>query len=277
MILLLLLLWKPSQTFANKLILYTDNDSYGKVNQNKTWYLALGEPAFANFADIKVPSNFFLLGPAGKKEKLTLLRKELFDPWFNQRRIAYETKLSVSEPGDYILCIEGEDYLIGRGKIVKPFAKAVFHVERELNWDKPCGFDLEIKSFTRPYGLQPGALLWGQALYQGEPLSSGEIEAERLRLKLNPQALPKDSTGEVNLPIFKKRVKLDDRGYFYVNFEEEGWWVITVSLPRGTKTFGNQNYPLELQSHLWIYVHSSIEKKRPKKTKNTSKSKIIPN
>jgi len=261
----LILLLKGLPSYASKLILFTDNDSFGRSQQEKIWHLALGEPAFANFFDLKVPQQYFLLEPKGKREKLTLFREELFDPWFNQPRIAYSAKILVKEQGDYILCFEGEDLLVDRGKLVKPFAKTVYHVEREGAWDRLCGFDLEIKPFTRPYGLRAGALFWGQALYQGEPLTEGEVEVERLRKKLSPKALPKDSTGEVNLPIFRKTTKLDERGYFWVNFEEEGWWVITIKLPRGFKTFGNQNYPLELQSHLWIYVYSPGEERKQKK------------
>ncbi|MCS7198842.1 MAG: DUF4198 domain-containing protein [Caldimicrobium sp.] len=263
-ILLCFFIWSPYLASANKLILYTDNDSYGSTNQEKIWYIAFGDPALAKFLDLKVPTQFFLLDPTGKKNKIVLMREELFDPWFNQKRIAYKTKLMVREQGDYLLCIEGDEFLVGRGKIIKPLAKAVFHVEQELNWDGLCGFELEIKVFTRPYGLPVGALFWGQVLYQGEPLNQGEVEVERLRLKLNPQTLLKDSTGAVNLPLYKKTTKLDQRGYFLVNFEEEGWWVITVRLPRGVKTFGNQNYPFELQSHLWLYVYPFESKKKPK-------------
>mgnify|MGYP001772975218 CR=1 FL=1 len=278
-LLIFLLILTPAripQALAQKLILYTDNDSYGRMNQEKTWIIGYGEPAYANFFDTRVPARFFLKTPEGKDEKLTLLRRELFDPWFNQKRIAFETKITPKVKGDFLLCIEGEDTLAGRGILLKDYAKALFHVEKEGPWDSMCAFELEIRPFTRPYGLQRGALFWGQVLYQGEPVVNGTIEAERLRLKLNPQALPLDSTREVNYPIFKKQTRLDDRGYFFVNFEEEGWWVLSVSLPRGTKAYGNQRYPYELRSHLWLYVYSQggTERKGPLKTPSKKKKTI---
>lgn len=272
--LFILTLAKIPQAFAQKLILYTDNDSYGRINQEKTWIIGYGEPGYANFFDIRVPARFFMKTPEGKTEKLTLLRRELFDPWFNQKRIAFETKITPKVKGDFLLCIEGEDTLTGRGILLKDFAKAPFHVETEEPWDAMCDFELEIRPFTRPYGLQRGVLFWGQVLYQGEPVVNGTIEAERLRLKLNPQALPLDSTREVNYPIFKKQTRLDERGYFFVNFEEEGWWVLSVSLPRGTKAYGIQRYPYELKSHLWLYVYSQIAPKRPEKASSKKKKTI---
>lgn len=248
------LLFSFKELLAQKLILYTDNDSFGKVGFEKIWILARGEPAFANFFDLKVPQRSFLLTPKDKVEKLTLLRKRLFDPWFNTPRIAYEIRVKASERGDFLLCIEGDETLGEKNKVQKNYAKAVFHVEREFLWDRLCGFELEIKPFTRPYGLKKGALFRGQILYEGKPLKEVEVEVERLRLKLNPQELPKDSTGEINLPLFSKKVKSDDRGFFYTNFEEEGWWVLTVRFQRGIKAYGNKSYPFEILSHFWLYI-----------------------
>lgn len=251
---LLLILTSFSHSLGAKLILYTDNDSYGRRGETKVWYIALGEPAFSNFLDLKPPAQFFLLTPKGDREKLSLLRREFFDPWFNQKRIGYETRILPEENGDYLLCLEGEDILTVRGTLQKPTAKAVFHVYEEKGWNRLCGFELEIKPLTRPYGLRAGALFWGQVLYFGEPVSDVEIEVERLRVKLNPMALPRDSTGEINVPVLRKTTKVDERGHFVVNFEEEGWWSVNVRLPRGVKTFGNQQFSYELLTSLWIYV-----------------------
>lgn len=255
-----------SQVLGAKLILYTDNDSYGRKGETKVWYIALGEPAFGSFSDLKAPTQFYILTPKGEKERLPLLRREFFDPWFNQKRIGYETRVSPGENGDYILCFEGDEILTLRGTLQKPSAKAYFHVGESRAWDRLCGFELEIKPLTRPYGLRAGALFWGQVLYYGEPLSEAEVEVERLRKKLNPFALPKDSTGEINIPLMKKTTKLDERGYFVVNFEEEGWWSISVRIPRGVKIYGNQQFNYELQTSLWIYVFdpSSSSPKRRK-------------
>lgn len=240
---------------AQKLILYTDNDSYGKVGQEKSYILARGEPAFANFFNLKVPSHYFFLTPKRDKRKITLYRRTLYDPWFNISRIAYEIKINPEEKGDYLLCIEGDDTLNQEGKLQKSFAKTVLHVEKESVWDNFCGFPLEIKPFTRPYGLKRGALFRGQILLEGKPLKEAELEIERLRLKLNIEELPKDSTGEINIPLFIKKIKTDERGYFYTNFEEEGWWVITAKVLKGVKVYGNKTYPFQMQTHLWIYVY----------------------
>jgi len=243
-----------SDLTAQILILYTDNDSYGRVGKEKIFTLAEGQPAFANFFDLKVPSHFFIITPKGERQKLTLLRKKLYDPWFNTPRIAYEIKIQPKEAGDYLLCIEGDDTLTLNGTLKRSYAKTLFHVQKETSWDRFCGFPLEIKPLTRPYGLKKGVLFRGQVLYESKPLKEIEIIVERLRFKLNPSELPKDSNEEINVPLFLKKLKTDNQGFFYTNFEEEGWWVITAKFPRGVKSYGNKMYPYELQTHLWIFV-----------------------
>lgn len=251
----------PLASFGNKIILYTDNDSYGSPNQEKKWYIAYGEPAFANFYDLKVPDQFFIITPKGEKQKLTLLRRELFEPWLNQPRIAFETQILPKEKGDYLICIEG-DNLLGQRSLVRSMVKTVFHVQREEKWDNLCGFELEIKPFTRPYGLRIKSLFWGQVLFEGEPLTNGTIIVERLRTKLNPKALPLDSTQNINYPILQKTTRLDNNGYFFVNFEEPGWWLISVVTDRGVKVYGNQKLPYLLTAELWIYVFDFPKSKK---------------
>jgi len=257
---LLFFFLNSTNLFAQKLILYTDNDSYGKIKQEKRFILAYGEPAFASFSNLKPPKAYFLISPKGEKKKFVLFRKELFDPWYNVKRIAYEIRLIPEESGDYLLCLEGDEALTQGGKVQKSFLKAVFHVEREGGWDRSCGFELEIQPYTRPYGLKKGALFRGKVLYQSEPLKEAEVTVERLRLKLNLKEIERDSTGEINFPIYQKRVKTDERGFFITNFEEAGWWLITVKVQRGFKRYGNQNYPYELTSELSLYVFPESKK-----------------
>jgi len=64
-------------------------------------------------------------------------------------------------------------------KLIKIFAKAPFHVEIEKGWDNLCGFDLEIKPYTRPYGFKEKGIFWGQVWYKNKPLENGTIEIKR--------------------------------------------------------------------------------------------------
>lgn len=279
-LLIILFLLSPTLTYANKIILYSERDAFGKVNQEKSWVIAYGEPAVANFYDLKLPLNFFTITPNATKEKVTLFRRELYDPWFNQPRIAYETKILPKEQGDYLICLEGENFLGKRG-IGKFLVKTIFHVEKESTWDNLCGFELEIKPFTRPYGLRENSLFWGQVLLDGEPLENGTVTVERLRTKLNPKFLPYASTKEINLPLLQKTTRLDKRGYFWVNFEEEGWWLISLSFERGLKMYANQYYPYYLIAQLWIYIanlppETKIYKSPPSKNKAKTKSTGTP-
>jgi len=269
----LFFLFLANKSFAQKPILFTSDEKrplvkpqvervdnpYGKVQAEKIFTVAYGQPAFANFLDFAPPERAFLL-TQNDSVRLTPIRKEIFDPWFNKPRIAYSFALKPELPGDYILCIETKNMLEPGDVVRKHFAKTVFHVERERGWDRLCGFDLEIKPHTRPYGLVSKVVFWGRVLYQGEPLSEGTVTVERLRVKPF-EKLPRLGTGEINLPVLQKTTLLREDGSFFVNFEEEGWWVVSFTLRRGVTTYGNHEYPFELSTHLWVYVFPQAEVK----------------
>ncbi len=271
--LLLFLLLLVNQSFAQKPIIYSSpkkgpldtaqvekvDNPYGKVKVEKVFTVAYGQPAFANFLDFAPPERAFLLTQNGSI-RLNPLRKEVFDPWFNKPRIAYSLALNPDLPGDYILCIETKNTIEPGDVVRKHFAKTVFHVEREKGWDRLCGFDLEIKPYTRPYGLTAGVVFWGRVLYQGEPISEGAITVERLRVK-PLEKLPKFGTGEINYPVLQKTTLIREDGSFFVSFEEEGWWVVSFNLRRGVITYGNHEYPFEISTHLWVYVFPQGESK----------------
>lgn len=251
-----------SPTYAYKLFIITLPDNYGKVKKEKLFYIGRAEPAFGVIYDLKPPQKFFLLSPNNNQTKITLLRTEYEDKALNIKRIGYQIKLIPEEKGDYYICIESDYYLTRELKLTKSFAKVPFHVEVERNWDNMCGFDLEIKPYTRPYGFNNKGIFWGQVFYKGKPLEETIVEFERFSpVFLSLEELPKDSYGDINYPYLKKTVKTNKEGFFVVSLEEPGWWVITVKKEAGVKALGNNFYPLELVNHFWIYVFPSKEKR----------------
>lgn len=245
-------------SFAYKLFVITLSDNYGKLRKEKIFYLGNSEPSFGIIHDLKPPKKFFLLTPNHDKIKLTLLRTEYEDQSLNIKRIGYQTKIIPEHKGDYYLCIEGDFVLDREGKLLKHFSKTPFHVEIEKGWDNLCDFDLEIKPQTRPYGFREHSIFWGQVWYKNKPLETGIVEVEKFSPSFIPyEDLPKDSYGEINYPYLKKTVKISKNGFFVVSFEEPGWWLITIRKKSGAKYYGNTLYPVELVSHLWIYVYPS--------------------
>lgn len=252
---LIFLLFESS--FAYKLFVITFPDNYGKVKKEKIFYLGNSEPSFGIIYDLKPPKKFFLLTPNQSKIKLSLLRTQYEDQSLGVKKIGYQTKIIPEDKGDYYLCIEGDFFLGKEGKILKHFSKTSFHVELEKGWDNLCEFDLEIKPQTRPYGFRKHGIFWGQVWYKKKPLENGIVEVEKFSPFFIPyEDLPKDSYGEINYPYLKKTVKISKNGFFVVSFEEPGWWVITVRKRLGIKSYGNALYPVEIISHLWIYVYS---------------------
>jgi hypothetical protein len=249
-----------SPSSAYKLFIISFPDNYGKTKKEKVFYVGAAEPAFGTIYDLKPPKKFFLLPPDKKPVKITLFRTKYEDKALNLERIGYKIQLSLEVKGDHYICIESDYYLTRDLKLIKSFAKVPFHVEIEKGWDNFCGFDLEIKPYTRPYGFSDKGIFWGQVLYNYKPLSNVIVEFERFSpVFLNLEDLPKDSYGEINYPYLKKTVKTNKDGFFVVSLEKPGWWVLTVKRGAGTKTFGNTSYPVEIASHFWIYVLSSKE------------------
>ena len=285
---LLFFLFLANKSFAQKPILFTSDEKkssvnpqfervdnpYGKVQAEKIWTVAYGQPAFANFLDFAPPERAFLLTQNGSV-RLTPLRKEIFDPWFSKPRIAYSLALKPELPGDYILCIETKNMIEPGDVVRKHFAKTVFHVEKEKGWDRLCGFDLEIKPYTRPYGLVSKVVFWGRVLYQGEPISEGTVTVERLRVKPF-EKLPKFGIDEINFPVLQKTTLLREDGSFFVSFEEGGWWVVSFNLRRGGSTYGNREYPFELSTHLWVYVFPQGEGKAKQEKPKEKKKRLSP-
>ncbi|PMP65659.1 MAG: hypothetical protein C0190_06520 [Thermodesulfobacterium geofontis] len=247
-----------SSSFAYKLFIISFPDNYGKVKKEKIFHIGAAEPAFGFIYDLKPPEKFFLLSPDKKQTKITLFRTKYDDKALNIKRIGYKIQLIPETKGDYYICIESDYFLTRDLKLVKSFAKVPFHVEIEKGWENLCGFDLEIKPYTRPYGFTNKGIFWGQVLYNGKPLPNGTVEFERFSpVFLSLEDLPKDSYGEINYPYLRKTVKTNKEGFFVVSLEEPGWWVLTIKRSAGTKTLGNSFYPVEIANHFWIYVFPS--------------------
>lgn len=264
LIFLLTFLFFPGTSFGYQVFLISLPDNYGALKKEKIFYVGAAEPAFGLILDLKTPKNLYILLPNGTTEKPTFLKTEFFDRSLNTKRVGYKFKFSPSNEGDHLLCLES-DYTLLRDKTVGKFlVKTPFHVVKETYQKNLCNFDLEIKPYTRPYGFKKHGVFWGQVWYQNKPLSSGEIEVEYFSpVFLREEDLPKDSYGQINYPYLKNKVRLSKNGFFVVSFEHPGWWVITVKVRSGEKTYGNQKYPLYLIHHLWIYVFSD------KKEQNT--------
>ena len=155
-----------NQAYAQKPIVFTPDHPYGKVNTEKVFTLAYGQPAFANFLDFARPERAFLITQNGSLP-LTPIRKEIFDPWVNKPKIAYSLNINPNLIGDYLLCVETKNIAEPGDIVRKHFVKTVLHVEKELGWDRLCGFDVKIKPYTRPYGLVPGEVFWGKGPLSG--------------------------------------------------------------------------------------------------------------
>ncbi len=245
----------PYLSFAYEVFSISVPDNYGLTGKEKVFYIGAGEPAFGLIYDLKPPEKVFLLSPNGTFNKLTLLREEFIDKALNTKRIGYKIKIIPKIKGDYYICIESDYTLTKDGILNKFLVKTPFHVGIEKGWDNFCGFDLEIKPYTRPYGFRKNGIFWGQVFYKNKPLENGTVEAERFSpVFLRLEDLPKDSYGEINYPYLKKTVKITKNGFFIMSLEEPGWWVLTVRVKNGKKFYANNIYPVELIHHFWIYV-----------------------
>ena len=252
---IILIFFFPKFLFSALLSIFSSSDNYLKQQKEKSIYLTLLEAPFGVVYDLKHPEKAFLITPDNTTIKVFLLRKNFFDKALNLERIGYEIKFIPQKKGDYLLCIQSTPYLTKEQRLIQDFAKAYFHVEQEKGWTNLCGFNLEIIPYTRPYGLQVGDIFWGKVLYNNKALKKGIITLVYLNLDfINWEDLPKDAQGEINYPILKKKVRLSSKGEFVVNFNKSGWWAIYIEIPKGFKTYGNQQYPFFIRAILSLYI-----------------------
>jgi len=153
-----------SPSLAYKLFIISFPDNYGKTKKEKIFYVGAAEPAFGIIYDLKPPKKFFLLPPDNKPVKVTLFRTKYEDKALNLERIGYKIQLSLENKGDHYICIESDYFLTENLKLTKSFAKVPLHVEIEKGWDNFCGFNLEIKPYTRPYGFNNRGIFWGAGI-----------------------------------------------------------------------------------------------------------------
>jgi len=255
---LLLLLFLASSGWGYKVFVVSLPDDYGKVNQEKKFYIGAGAPAFGIIYNLKPPTKAFLITPNGTSRVLPLIKTQFFDQAFNTKRLGFVSLVYPKQKGDYYVCVESDYVLLNNGTLVKFYVKTPFHVKTEKGWTNSCGFQLEITPYTRPYGLISHGILWGQVWFRGKPLQNGTVEVERFSPNfLSKKDLPKDSYGEVNYPYLRSVTRLSKNGFFIVSFEKPGWWVIAVKVPAGKKVYDNSVYPLELEHLFWVYVFPS--------------------
>jgi len=247
-----------------KVFLISLPDDYGKPKVTKTFFAGAAAPAFGIIYNLKPPLKAFLVFPNGTTQKLALIKTQFFDQAFNVNRIGFKTPVYPTKKGDYYLCLKSDYVLLSNGTLAQFLVKTPFHVVTENGWENSCGFELEIKPYTRPYGFIAHGVFWGQVWFRGKPLDNGTVEVERFSPNfLTKEDLPKDSYGQINYPYLKSVTRLSKNGFFVVSFEKPGWWVITVKVPAGEKTYANQVYPLLIEHSFWVYVFPA-QKKFPK-------------
>lgn len=249
-----------SEAFGYKIFLISLPDNYGKPDKEKILYIGASEPAYGIIYDLKLPKSLVVKYFNGTEERLVLTKTFFFDPALNARRVGYLARFIPKTRGDYNLCLESEEILLRDNTLGKFFVKTPFHVFLERGWDRVCGFDLEIRPYTRPYGFRKHGVFWGQVWYKKKPLDKGIVEVENFSpVFLRLEDLPKDSYGEINYPYLKKTTKLSKNGFFVVSFETPGWWVVSVKVQAGEKLYGNQKFPYFLVHHFWIFVFPEKE------------------
>ena len=212
-----------------------------------------GHPFEHEVLDLERPESLRALGPDGKAIDLApSLASEKVRGAEGRQVTRWAWNFEPALRGDFIISGTCRPRPWGEENgMVKDFVKAVIHVQAERGWDRLTGDPLEIEPLTRPYGIRPGSVYLGRALYEGKPLEGVMVEIEHA----NPEApakLPEE-------PFITRTVKSGPGGLFASTLDEAGWWSFTVSKAGGTLSQGGKDVPLTLRTTFWVYAGEPLE------------------
>ncbi|MDY6834266.1 MAG: DUF4198 domain-containing protein [Chloroflexota bacterium] len=146
--------------------------------------------------------------------------------------LAYEVSFTVEEIGDHIVYAE----LAAEEHGVVDHVKAIVHCGEEAwtGWDAATDQNLEIIPYTRPYGIEPGFVFSGRAIWQdGSAIAGATTEIEKYNTKSDGEALVAEA--ELRFPedppmMFTRVTTTNNNGEFSYTLDEPGIWFIGVTV-----------------------------------------------
>ena len=146
--------------------------------------------------------------------------------------LAYEVSFIVEEIGDHIVYAE----LTAEEHGVVDHVKAIVHCGEEawIGWEAITDQNLEIIPYTRPYGLEPGFVFSGKAIWQGgTEIAGATTEIEKYNTRSDGEALVAEA--ELRFPedppmMFTRVTTTNGNGEFLYTLDEPGVWFIGVTV-----------------------------------------------
>lgn len=206
--------------------------------------------------DASAPESLVAHAPSGKTVDLkpALTPTEVFGAEDKKAR-AFGFVYKPDERGDHIIAMKAalvwDEH---EGVFLQDYAKSVLHVQDKIGWDRALGQDLELVAVSRPYALQPGAIVQMQLLSRSKPLAGCMVELE----KLQPHAPPPDVIPPEELVTFEAKTDANGIVTFAPTGEEPGgasWYAVTAIHPTGEtlERDGNKGLLVE-RATFWINV-----------------------
>lgn len=166
------------------------------------------------------------------------------------KRRAFTFQYRPEQRGDHVIAMKAallfdED----EGVFLQDYAKSVLHVQDKGGWDRVVGQKFELVPLTRPYALQPGAVVRMQVLYDGKPVPACEVEME----KLQPRIIKTDALPGEELMTFE--AKSDPNGVVAFGVHEPGWFAFTA-IREGKAPMERDGHsgPLVERATFWVHV-----------------------
>ncbi len=206
--------------------------------------------------NIVKPQSFEAIDPEGKKTDLIPLLKEIkVKAVSGEEFLAYSFELKPEARGDYILSlVAGPQWDEEDGVWLQDYAKAVMHVQAEMDWDRAAGTPLEVMPLSRPYGFLPGGALSFRVLKNGKPLAGVRVERELYMAKTPAESdLPSE-------PFIAYSARSNAAGEVTFSFPTAGWYGITaMAEPGGKMAKDGHEGPVVERATMWVYVSPKPE------------------
>ncbi|WP_129598087.1 DUF4198 domain-containing protein [Methanohalophilus profundi] len=209
-------------------------DYIAELGEEKTIYIMWGHPYEHISFDVSSIPEVTITKPDGTTETLTVEETtvEGMDEDGNDGTfVAYKTSFTVDQMGDTVIAVKYED---GEEELID-YTKAVIHCGEEMwvGWDRKVGQETEIVPYMRPYGMEEGFVIAGQALHNDKPLADADVEIEIYHdLEEGKEVVEEaEEMYPYDAPmVFTRLTKSNAQGDFSYTLDEPGIWFVGATM-----------------------------------------------
>jgi cobalt/nickel transport protein len=233
-----------------------------KAGEKVAFTFQWGHPFEHELGDTERPLSIVVLLPKGGKETLDLdkLLTKIELPGADGKKVAaWRFEYTPVDRGDHTFVVKTKQVELDK-HLTTDLVKVALQVQTQNGWDTtsaPFASGLDIRPYTRPYGLLPGMVFKGRVVnlpFKNEFKVDDLQSVNGLRVEIEKyNAKPVKDPPEDELVTFT--TKADPNGFFVTTLPEPGWWGITAVRILKSERVGNEQRWIYERATIWVHVN----------------------